>query len=177
MHRDAAKQRPFCAYVSFTQFHPPVHFHPDSRGKSGGGKGSAMLAEIDYRSDQILDVLAKAGIAEDTIVVWSSDHATAHAAGVAGSNGPWRGVFGSGFEGGFRAPALVRWPGEVPAGAVSSEILATSDWMPTLAALIRQQDRVPANRPIDGADASELLLGRSETPTGTLSSVSALTVR
>jgi arylsulfatase A-like enzyme len=50
-----------------------------------------------------------------------------------GSNGPWRGHFASGFEGGMRAPAMVRWPGKVPAGAVTGEIFATYDWLPTLA--------------------------------------------
>jgi arylsulfatase len=122
-----------------------------------------MLAEIDFRSGQILDALDEAGITEDTIVVWSSDNATAAAAGLAGSNGPWRGVFGSGFEGGLRVPALVRWPGKIATGAVNNEILATYDWMPTLAALVGEADRVPGDRPIDGVDASDLLLGRSQT--------------
>ena len=160
---NASNERPFFTYVSFTHIHPPFHYHPDFRGKSGGGKYSDMLAEIDYRSGQILDALDEAGIAQDTIVVWSSDNATGVVAGVAGSNGPWRGVFGSGFEGGLRVPALVRWPGRIPAGAVNNEILATYDWMPTLAALAGEGDRVPADRPIDGVDASDLLLGRSGT--------------
>jgi arylsulfatase len=163
IRRNASKEQPFFTYVSFTHIHPPYHHHPDFKGKSGGGKYSDMLAEIDYRSGQILDALDEAGIAEDTIVVWSSDNATGVAAGLAGSNGPWRGVFGSGFEGGLRVPALVRWPGKIPAGAVNNEILATYDWMPTLAALAGEADRVPADRPIDGVDASDLLLGRSET--------------
>ena len=80
-----------------------------------------------------------------------------------GSNGPWRGHFGSGFEGGMRAPAIVRWPGRVKAGAVSDEILAAVDWLPTLASLIGERRLVPADRPIDGVDASAYLLGQGQT--------------
>jgi arylsulfatase len=80
-----------------------------------------------------------------------------------GSNGPWRGHFGSGFEGGMRAPAIVRWPGKVKADAVSDEILTAVDWLPTLASLVGEGRRVPADRPIDGVDASEFLLGQSPT--------------
>jgi len=162
IRQKAVDDRPFFTYVSFTHIHPPFHHHPDFTGKSGGGKYSDMLAEVDYRSGQILDALDEAGIAEDTIVVWSSDNATGVAAGLAGSNGPWRGVFGSGFEGGMRVPAIVRWPGKIPAGVVTNEIMATYDWLPTLATLIGESERVPTDRPIDGVDSSDLLLGNSE---------------
>jgi arylsulfatase A-like enzyme len=64
-------------------------------------------------------------------VVWSSDNPAGRAPYTGGSNGPWRGHFVSGFEGGMRAPAMVRWPGKVPAGTVTEEILATYDWLPT----------------------------------------------
>jgi arylsulfatase len=80
-----------------------------------------------------------------------------------GSNGPWRGHFASGFEGGMRAPALVRWPGKVEAGAVTDEILSAVDWLPTLASLVGESGRVPADRPIDGVDASAFVLGQSPT--------------
>lgn len=161
--RKTEDDAPFFMYVSFTHIHPPFYHHPDFTGKSGGGKYSDMLAEVDFRSGQILDALDEAGIADDTIVVWSSDNATGVAAGLAGSNGPWRGVFGSGFEGGMRVPALVRWPRKVPAGVVNNEIVATYDWLPTLAALAGESERVPTDRPIDGMDLSDLLLGKTET--------------
>jgi arylsulfatase len=163
IQRNSAEGKPFFTYVSLTQIHPPIIHHPDFKGASGGGLYSDTLAELDYRTGQILDALDEAGVAEDTIVVWSSDNATGVAAGVAGSNGPWRGCFGSGFEGGMRVPAIVRWPGVIPAGVVTDEILATYDWMPTLAQLVGEADRVPTDRPIDGVDSSDLLLGRSQT--------------
>ena len=158
----SANEQPFFTYVGFTHIHPPFHHHPDFKGKSGGGKYSDILAEVDYRAGQILDALDEAGIAEDTIVVWTSDNATGVAGGLAGSNGPWRGTFGSGFEGGMRVPAIVRWPGKIPAGVVTDEMLATYDWMPTLVALVGESDRIPTDRPIDGVDSSDLLLGKSD---------------
>jgi arylsulfatase A-like enzyme len=57
----------------------------------------------------------------------------------------------------------VRWPGKVPAGAVTEEIFATYDWLPTLASLVRESKRVPDDRPIDGVDASAFLLGQRPT--------------
>jgi arylsulfatase A-like enzyme len=70
---------------------------------------------------------------------------------------------GSGFEGGMRAPAIVRWPGRVKAGAVTDELLTAVDWLPTLASLVSEQRRVPSDRPIDGVDAAPYLLGKGTT--------------
>ena len=90
----------------------------------------------------------------------SSDNPAGRSNSMGGSNEPWRGHFGSGFEGGMRAPAIVRWPGRVKAGAVSDEMFSAVDWMPTLAALAGEGTRVPEDRPIDGLDASAFLLRR-----------------
>jgi arylsulfatase len=143
--------------------HPPLIHHPDFTGRSGGGVYSDTLAELDHRTGQVLDAIDQAGISANTIVVWSSDNPAGRSTSMGGSNGPWRGHFGSGFEGGMRAPAMVRWPGRVKVGAVSDEILSAVDWMPTLAALAGERTRVPDERPIDGLDASAFLLGQSPT--------------
>jgi arylsulfatase A-like enzyme len=161
--RNAQANQPFFAYVCFTQVHPPLLPNPDFKGKSGGGTYSDAIAELDYRTGQVLDAIDQAGIAEDTIVVWSSDNPAGRAPYMGGSNGPWRGHFASGFEGGMRAPAMVRWPGKVAAGAVTEEIFATYDWLPTLASLVGESKRVPDDRPIDGMDASAFLLGQRPT--------------
>ena len=161
--RKAADETPFFTYVCFTQMHPPLIHHPDFTGASGGGVYSDTLTELDHRTGQVLDAIEQAGIADNTIVVWSSDNPAGRASYMGGSNGPWRGHFASGFEGGMRVPAVVRWPGKVPAGAVTDEILSAVDWFPTLAALAGENQRVPGDRPIDGIDASEFLLGTSAT--------------
>ena len=141
--KSAAGAKPFFTYVCFTQMHPPLIPHPEFKGKSGGGVYSDTLAELDYRSGQVLDAIDQAGIADNTIVVWSSDNPAGRSASIGGSNGPWRGHFGSGFEGGMRTPAIVRWPGKVKPGAVTDEIFSAVDWLPTLAALAGEKGRVP----------------------------------
>ena len=156
IERNAEAGKPFFVYTSFTNLHPPMLAHPDF--DDARSVYEATVSELDVRSGQILDALDQAGVADDTIVVWASDNATSAAMG--GSSGPWRGMFGGGWEGSIRTPAMIRWPGHVPAGVVSDEIIATYDWMPTLAALAGESGRVPDDRPIDGVDMSEFVLGR-----------------
>ena len=67
------------------------------------------------------------------------------------------------FEGSYRTLAMIRWPGKVPAGVVSQEMLAAWDWLPTLARWQAPRDLVPKDRPIDGIDASAFMLGKSNT--------------
>jgi arylsulfatase len=118
---------------------------------------------LDHRTGQVLDAIDQSGAADNTIVVWSSDNPAGRAESMGGSNGPWRGHFGSGFEGGTRTPAIVRWPGNVKAGDVTDEILSAVDWLPTLASLVGEGQRVPTDRPIDGIDASKFMIGQSPT--------------
>jgi len=158
---NAAAEKPFFVYVGFTQLHAPLIPHPAFRNKSGGGNYSDAITELDFRTGQILAALDKAGATDNTIVVWSSDNAAIDAESMGGSNGPWRGSFSCGFEGGMRVPAIVRWPNRTPVG-VTDEIVAAIDWLPTLASLVGESKRVPTDRPIDGVDSSDLLLGRSQ---------------
>jgi arylsulfatase A-like enzyme len=60
-------------------------------------------------------------------------------------------------------PAMIRWPGKVPAGVVTEQMLAAVDWLPTLAGMVGASNRVPTDRPIDGVDASAFMLGKSQT--------------
>lgn len=165
IENQAKAKKAFFMYVAFTQIHPPMTVHPDFAGKSGGGIYADALTELDYRTGQILDVLKAAGIENNTIVVWSSDNATSPLAGVGGgSNGPWRGdFFTPPYEGSYRVSAIIRWPDHIAPGRQSQEMFTATDWLPTLAALIGESKRVPSDRPIDGINASDHLLGKSET--------------
>jgi arylsulfatase len=165
IRRCAKDKKPFYAYVSFTNVHPPMIPHPDFEDATDSPFAAPKnLAELDHRAGQILDVLDELGLADDTIVVWASDNASGALLGEGmGSGGYWRGCFGSGWEGSIRTPAMVRWPGKIPAGAVSDEIVATYDWYPTLAALAGLGDKVPADRPIDGMDMSDFMQGQADT--------------
>jgi arylsulfatase len=163
IRRSVATDTPFFTYVAFTNVHPPMIPHPDFAHVSKKTV-PCNIAELDYRAGQILDLLDELDIADDTIVVWASDNAAGILlAETMGSSGYWRGSFGGGWEGSIRTPAMIRWPGHVPAGVVSDEIVATYDWMPTFAAMVGESDRMPTDRPIDGIDMSEFMLGESET--------------
>jgi arylsulfatase len=166
--RNAAAKKPFFVYVGYSEMHPPVIGHPDFVGKSTqrGGLFADVIGEMDYRVGQILDAVKEAGIDDNTIVILSSDNASGGAITQIGpgSNGPWRGDFmNTPFEGSMRVPAIIRWPGTVPAGVVTNEMLAAVDWLPTLAGIVGASKRVPKDRPIDGVDASAFMLGESDT--------------
>jgi arylsulfatase A-like enzyme len=166
--RNAAAKKPFYVYVGYSEVHPPVIGNPDFVRKSTkrGGLYADIIGEMDYRVGQVLDALKEAGIENNTIVIFSSDNAGDGAIPQLGGSlqGPWRGDFmNTPFEGSMRVPALVRWPGKVPAGVVTNEILAAVDWLPTLAAMVGASKLVPKDRPIDGIDASAFMLGKNET--------------
>lgn len=165
--RNAAAKKPFFVYVGYSEMHPPAMANPDFLGKSTerGGVFADILGEMDYRVGQILDAIKDAGIDDNTIVILSSDNAgggTTEQVGP-GSNGPWRGdFFNTPFEGSYRVPAMIRWPGKIPAGVVTQEMLAAVDWLPTVSAMVGVSHLVPKDRPIDGVDASAFMLGENE---------------
>ena len=166
--RNAAAKKPFFVYVGYSEVHAPLVPNPNFAGKSTqrGGVYADIIGEMDYRVGQILDAIKEAGIDDNTIVVLSSDNASGGAVMQFGgsTNGPWRGdFFNTPFEGSMRVPAMIRWPGKVPAGMISNEILAAEDWLPTLAGLAGASNLVPKDRPIDGVDASAFMLGKSKT--------------
>jgi arylsulfatase A-like enzyme len=166
--RNAAAKKPFFVYVGYSEMHPPMAANPDFAGKSTqrGGLWADLIGEMDYRVGQILDAVKEAGVDDNTIVILCSDNAGGgfvQSVGP-GSNGPWRGDFpNTPFEGSMRVPAMIRWPGKIPAGVVTNEIFAAVDWLPTLAGLSGGSSLVPKDRPIDGYDASAFMLGKSNT--------------
>jgi len=164
--RQAKEDKPFFTYVALSHMHPPEASHPDFRQTSPErlSEYADVIAEMDHRVGQIVDCVEEAGIAEDTIIVFSSDNSAGEiTAFLGGSNGPWRGSFFTPpTEGCMRVPAIVRWPGKVRSGVVTEEALSAHDWFTTFAALAGASDKVPTDRPIDGVDASKFLLGESE---------------
>jgi arylsulfatase A-like enzyme len=166
--RNAAAKKPFFVYVGYSEVHPPVIGNPEFVGKSTkrGGLFADVIAEMDYRVGQILDAVKAAGVDDNTIVVLSSDNGSGGFVPQLGGsmNGPWRGDFPSTpWEGSMRVPAIIRWPGTVPAGVVTDEMLAAVDWLPTLAGMAGASNLVPKDRPIDGIDASAFMLGKRDT--------------
>jgi arylsulfatase A-like enzyme len=160
--------KPFFVYVGYSEVHPPIMPNPDWANKSAQRSGAFadVIAEMDYRVGQILDAVKEAGIDDNTIFIFSSDNASGGTIPQVGpgSNGPWRGdFFNTPFEGSMRVPAMIRWPGKIPSGVVTEQMLGAVDWLPTLAGMVGASTLVPKDRPIDGVDASAFMLGKSDT--------------
>ena len=156
----AKEGKPFFLFTSFVNPHHPVTPHPDFKGKSGGGAYSDALMEIDYNSGRILDAIDKAGISDNTIVIWFSDNGPTRYSLQPyqnGDAGPWSGELGTAWEGGLRTAGMIRWPGKIKP-SVSDEIFHEMDFFPTLAKWSGAS--VPTDRPIDGIDQSDYLLGK-----------------
>ena len=166
--RNAAADKPFFVYVGYSEMHEPPMANPNFAGKSSqrGGLFADLVAEMDYRVGQVMQAVKDAGVEDNTIFIFSSDNAGGGASPQIGgaTNGPWRGdFFNTPFEGSMRVPAMIRWPGKVPSGVVTEEMLAAVDWMPTIAGMVGSSSLVPKDRPIDGVDASKFMLGKSKT--------------
>jgi arylsulfatase len=170
MKRQAAAGKPFFVYLPYTATHFPTLPHPDFVGKSGRGSWGDLLMQIDSYTGELLDTLDELGVAEDTIFIFTADNGpealerggtsmTVETA-VHGSAGPWRGTLFTGYEGALRVPFAVRWPARIEAGRESDEIVHAMDLFPTLAGFAG--GKVPRDRPIDGIDVGDFLIGKAE---------------
>ena len=160
MQRSVAAKKPFFAFVPLTQPHLPTLPHPDFDGKTGNGHYADVTAEIDHRTGQVLDAIDKLGIRDDTIVVWTSDNGPEYFYPWQGTAGPWRGNYFTVWEGSLRVACLVRWPGKVPAGSISNEIVHIADLLPTFSRVAGYD--IPKDRIIDGIDQLDFILGKQE---------------
>jgi arylsulfatase len=115
---------------------------------------------MDHNVGEMLDAIDRLGVRDDTIVIFASDNGPEFVKAWDGWAGPWKGQYFTAWEGGIRVPFMVRWPGQVPAGLVSDEIVHAVDLFPTLAGLASAS--VPGDRPIDGVDQSGFFLGKTE---------------
>lgn len=160
MERNAKNKSPFFAFIPYTQPHLPTLPHPNFDGKTGNGHYSDVLAEIDYRAGQILDAIDSLKIRDNTIVIWCSDNGPEYFYPWHGTAGPWRGNYFTAWEGSMRAPFLIRWPGKIPAGSVSNEIVHVVDLLPTLGKIAGYE--APNDRIIDGVDQLDFFTGKQK---------------
>ena len=128
------ERKPFFLYYPMTQIHFPTLAHPDFAGKTGAGDIGDAMAELDANVGRVLDAIDRLGIARNTIVLWCTDNGAEQRRPWRGSSGPWTGFYNTVMEGGIRTPCIIRWPGRIPAGRVSNEIVHEIDLFPTLAA-------------------------------------------
>ncbi len=160
MKRQAKKGKPFFAFLPYTQTHMPVVPSKEFAGKSGNGDWGDVLMQIDAYTGELLDTLDELGIADNTIFIFTSDNGPEMLPGHNGWSGPWRGSYFTGLEGSLRVPFIMRWPGKIPAGIVSNEIVHEMDLFPTFARIAGGD--VPRDRTIDGVDQLEFFKGKQK---------------
>jgi arylsulfatase A-like enzyme len=159
MERETQARTPFFAYATLTQPHLPTLPNPTFAGRTGNGDWADMLAEMDANVGQMLDAIERLGIRDSTIVIFASDNGPEFVRPYDGWAGPWRGQYFTAWEGGIRVPFMIRWPGHVPAGRVSDEIVHCVDLFPTIASMVGAN--VPNDRAIDGVDQSAFFTGKT----------------
>jgi arylsulfatase len=137
-------EQPFFVWLNTTWMHFRVRPPQEILGQAGRWQSfyHDIMVEHDKHVGQMLDLLDELGIADDTIVMYSTDNGPHLNTWPDGAMTPFRNEKNSNWEGGFRVPAMVRWPGRIPAGVVSNEIIAHEDWLPTLLAAAGNADIV-----------------------------------
>ena len=150
---ESAKDQPFFLYLAHTFPHQPLAASANFAGKSKGGKYGDTVEEIDWSVGQIVDALDRAGVTDNTLIIFTSD------------NGPWfegsagmlRGGKGQSMDGGFKVPFIAKWPKRIKANTESSELITNLDIFPTLLHLAGVEQ--PSDRVIDGKNIAGLLTG------------------
>lgn len=156
--RKQESDKPFFLYFAHTMPHTPLAASNKFKGTSKRGAYGDAIAEIDWSAGQILKTLRELNLAEDTLVIFTSDNGPwLHRGERGGHATPLRGGKGSTFEGGMRVPCIMWQPTVVPAGTVCKELSTTMDILPTFARLAGSQP--PTDRKIDGHDIWPLVEG------------------
>lgn len=142
--RQHAADTPFFAWMNTTHMHFRTHTKPESVGQAGRWQSDYHDTMIDHDKHVglLLDCLDELGIAEDTIVIYSTDNGPHANTWPDGATTPFRSEKNTNWEGAFRIPEMIRWPGKVPAGTVSNEIVQHHDWLPTFLAAAGEPDVV-----------------------------------
>lgn len=154
------RERPFFLYLP--QAMPGSTDHPFAseafRGRSANGAYGDAVEELDWSTGEILSALKRHGLEERTLLIFTSDNGAPQRNPPQGSNQPLAGWGYTTAEGGMRVPCLLRWPGQIPAGQVCSELVTAMDLLPTLARLAEAD--LPTDRVLDGKDVWPLFAGQ-----------------
>ncbi|XP_076442770.1 steryl-sulfatase-like [Babylonia areolata] len=160
-----ADHAPFLLLVSWLHVHTALATAPEFRGQSAHGPYGDAVEEMDWGVGQLMEMLERLGMVDNTLVYFTSDHGALPQARdltgrvTGGFNGLFNGGKGDGStEGSFRVPGIVRWPGHVPAGVVVREPVSLMDVLPTVAELLNVSD-VTVGHVVDGVSMVPLLRG------------------
>jgi len=135
--RQAKADKPFFVWVNFTHMHLRTHVKPESKGQSGRWMGEYADGMIDHDKNvgTVLKALDDAGIADNTFVMWSTDNGPHMNSWPDGGMTPFRSEKDTNWEGAYRVPCMVRWPGKIKPGTISNQLVAHHDWFPTILAM------------------------------------------
>ena len=140
MEKQAKADKPFFLWYNSTAMHFRTHVAEKNLGKSGQDPYSDRMVVHDEQIGQMLDKLDELGIADNTIVMYSTDNGPENDTWPDGANTPFRGQKDSNWEGGWRVPCFMRWPGKIKAGSVLNGIVSHIDMFPTLLAIAGNPD-------------------------------------
>ncbi|AXN46353.1 Arylsulfatase precursor [Mycobacterium marinum] len=142
MKRQVEADTPFFVWMNMTHMHLRTHTKPESVGQAGVWQSPYHDTMIDHDGHvgRILDAVDELGIAEDTIVIYSTDNGPHANTWPDGATTPFRSEKNTNWEGAFRIPEMIRWPGKISAGVVSNEIIQHHDWLPTFLAAAGEPD-------------------------------------
>lgn len=137
MERQTKAEKPFFVWVNFTHMHFRTHVKPESRGQSGRWMSEYSDAMIDHDKNvgTVLDKIDDLGIGDNTFVMYSTDNGPHMNSWPDAAMTPFRNEKNSNWEGAYRVPAMVRFPGKIKAGSISNEIMSHLDWLPTILAM------------------------------------------
>ncbi len=136
MEKAHNKEQPFFVWFNSTRMHYYTHIKDETRGLSGQGFYNDGMVEHDGQVGQLLAKLDDLGVADNTIVIYTTDNGVHYNHWPDAGITPFRGEKNTNWEGSFRVPAVVRWPGKVEANSISNEIMSHQDWVPTLMAAV-----------------------------------------
>ncbi len=140
MDRSAKSGKPFFLWHNTTRMHNWTRLSETYANKTGLGLYPDGMMELDHIVGELLDKLDELGIADNTIVIFSSDNGAQKMTWPDGGQAPFRGEKGTWWEGGFRVPQFVRWPGVIEPGTQINDIISFEDWLPTLLAAVGDAD-------------------------------------
>ncbi|PIF34502.1 arylsulfatase [Flavobacterium sp. 9] len=140
IEKSAKANKPFFLWHNTTRMHVWTHLSPKWENKSGFGLFADGMMELDYNVGEILKKLEELGIADNTIIVFTSDNGAEMFSWPDGGMVPFKGEKGTTFEGGFRVPCVVRWPGTIKPNTIVNDVMSHEDWMPTFLAAAGDPD-------------------------------------
>ena len=170
MNRKAKEEKPFFVWYNTTRMHWRTHVaeaHRSPGGLAAPTEYADGMVEHDALVGKVVEELDKLGIADNTIVIYTTDNGPHENSWPDAGNSPFRSEKNTNWEGAFRVPAMIRWPGHIKPGSVSTEIVSGMDWFPTLLHAAGDpdiKDRLLAGTTIDGREYKNHIDGVDQLP-------------